>query len=524
MSRTAALLGALAAALVLVPAAAATASPASIAWFYKPPTDGSAPAAVAAATTGQMILTKRDESFRDQLRAAGYGAPILQYVEAAYAHGPAGATSAGGPCDATFAPWGNNVAWDTGDFCRHLHPNESWFLHNGRGERLINGYYTGSHGVFYAMNPASPGWRQFYASRIAQALFGDAANPPLGYQGIFLDDVWLTRNQLLDKVYNADGVVRELGSDADYRSAVAGLIQAVRSAAAGRPVHANTDGNDHYAPLLDGTMREDFAGSWNNAYMDAAAIASVWATADRARADGKAMLLVSQGARDDLARMRFSYAAYLMAAGPGISFRYTKDSAAYREVWSYPEYALAIGTPAGARTLVAGSTWRRQFSDGVAVVHLAASGSQLVDLGGLHAAADGTLLSTVTLPARTGLVLRRAGSGTTFASVTPPKLSGAPAVGSVLSTTAGTWTVAPQKLVYAWLRCGAAGDGCSAISRATGSTYKLAAADAGKTLRSRVTATAGGVTATAVSAPTAAVAKKGARQTAGAGKRAPRRR
>ena len=505
-------LAAVALALVLttlVLSAAAAASPGRVAWFYKPPTDGSSAAAVASATTGQMILTKRDEAFRDQLRAAGYAGSILQYVEAAYVHGPVGVLTGGSACDASFAPWGNNVAWNKGDFCRYLHPNEDWFLHNGRGERLVSGYYTGAQGVFYAMNPANTGWRQFYASRVRQALFGDATTPALGFQGIFLDDVWMTRHQLLNRASNADGTVRELATDAALRTAVVGLLETVRSAAGGLPVHANTDGNDFYLPYLDGTMREDFGASWNGAYMDAETVTSLWASADRATAAGKSLILVGQGAREDLDRMRFAYAAYLMAAGPTISFRYTRDSEPYRQIWTFPEYGLDLGVPSGARSLVAGSTWRRQFTRGVAVVNLSADSSQMVDLGGVHAAADGSLHSVLVLPPRTGAVLRRLDGGTgTIASVAPPVVSGTAVDGATLSATAGSWSVAPSSLAYAWLRCSTAGASCKAISGATDPAYKLGRRDVGSTIRARVTARAGAAAAAESSAPTAVVASK----------------
>jgi len=498
--------------LVLAPSALA--SPARIAWFYKPPVDGSSAAEVVAGATGQLILTKRDEAFRDQLRSAGYGAPILQYIEAAYVHGPSGVLKPGDPCDASFAPWGNNVAWDQGDFCRYVHPNEDWFVHNGRGERLVNGYYTGGHGTFYAMNPASAGWRAFYASRVRQALFGDATTGPLGYDGIFLDDVWMTRHQLLNRVHNADGAVREFSSDADLRTAVVGLIQTVREAAAGRPVHANTDGNDFYGAYLDGTMREDFAASWNGAYMDAQTVSALWVTAERASADGKSLLLVGQGARDDLDRMRFAFGAYLMVAGPGISFRYTGNSAGYRELWRYPEYAVDLGAPVEPRALVAGSTWRRQFSNGIALVNLSASSPQIVDLGAWYLAADGTILSSLTLPPQTGAVLTRSlaetppSDATPLTNTTAPEISGLAVEGSTLEATSGSWSMVPTKLEYGWLRCNAAGGSCTAIARATKSSYRVRSADVGKTLRASVTATAVDARASADSAPTLVVTAK----------------
>jgi hypothetical protein len=262
-------------------------------------------------------------------------------------------------------------------------------------------------------------------------------------------------------------------------------------------------------------MREDFAASWNNGYMDASAIAGVWATVDRTADAGKSVILVAQGARNDLQRMRFSYAAYLMVAGPSVSFRYSRDSAGYRELWRYPEYALALGPPVRSRRLVGGSTWRRDFASGVALVNMSASAGSTVDLGGLYVTANGGLVSTIVLPPRSGTVLVRAGTEPEpFANVTPPTISGPTTVGSTLRATTGTWTRPPTSLKYSWLRCNAVGLSCSTISRATSSSYKLARRDAGTTVRVRVDARAG--EAGAVSGHSDVIALRNARATASA--------
>jgi hypothetical protein len=79
-----------------------------------------------------------------------------------------------------------------------------------------------------------------------------------------------------------------------------------------------------------------------------------------------------------------------------------------------------------------------------------------------------------------------------------PSISGTPKVGSTVTGARGTWTGVPTPtLSYQWFRCKSAGSssattptGCTLISAATSSTYRLVAAD--KTagyLRLRVTGT-----------------------------------
>ena len=82
------------------------------------------------------------------------------------------------------------------------------------------------------------------------------------------------------------------------------------------------------------------------------------------------------------------------------------------------------------------------------------------------------------------------------ASISPPVLSGLPAVGGALSSSAGVWNPVASTLAYQWLSCAADGSGCASIPGATGSAYVLGAADAGHTLEARVSATdAAGTTA-----------------------------
>lgn len=82
-----------------------------------------------------------------------------------------------------------------------------------------------------------------------------------------------------------------------------------------------------------------------------------------------------------------------------------------------------------------------------------------------------------------------------------PTILGSPVVGQNLTVSAGTWAPAPVALEYQWLSNGAA------IAGATGTTYTLVAADAGKSITVAVTGSRTGYTTVArTSSPTAAVA------------------
>jgi hypothetical protein len=96
-------------------------------------------------------------------------------------------------------------------------------------------------------------------------------------------------------------------------------------------------------------------------------------------------------------------------------------------------------------------------------------------------------------------------------STAAPSLTGTAKVGLVLTGGAGTWSPAATKYRYEWLRCDALGDNCTVVATVTSPaasvTRKSVVADAGKTLRLRVTASnAAGSSVPVTTAATAVVA------------------
>jgi hypothetical protein len=87
-----------------------------------------------------------------------------------------------------------------------------------------------------------------------------------------------------------------------------------------------------------------------------------------------------------------------------------------------------------------------------------------------------------------------------------PVVSGEARETATLTGTAGLWAGATAERRFQWLRCtGLLGTGCSAIEGATGASYTLAHADAGSTIRLRVSASNAAGSASADSLPTAVV-------------------
>lgn len=90
-----------------------------------------------------------------------------------------------------------------------------------------------------------------------------------------------------------------------------------------------------------------------------------------------------------------------------------------------------------------------------------------------------------------------------------PTISGSARVGEQLTAEEGTWTGAPDRYVYQWQQCDAAGAACAAIAGATGKIYGVRSADLGRTIRVAVTAVNPRGRTTATSAQTGVVRAAG---------------
>jgi hypothetical protein len=362
------------------------------AYFYRPPHDGTTARDIAR-NAGLVILTMTDEPFREELREEGYDGLVLQYLLAAELDGPTTAITETAICNADHKPWPNQVAYQTGDFCGLVHPQESWFLHNGKGERLYGVQKDSSDRFFYHMNPASEGWRRFFIQRARILVKGSEEQASLGYDGIFLDNVDASLFKAMHLQENSDGVVREFDSEEAYHEAWVEFLRAVSDEFRPQwPVWANIIADPlteewqwkPYLAYLDGVMIESFATGW------------VWANDPHTLAEWERNLVqaemildmdtgylaVGQGfTSEDETLQQFALASYLLIAdGENAFFRYAQES--YYEEWlQYENYEVDLGQPLGSRYQLENGRWRRVFRNGVVTVDpsMRRGGIQLFD-------------------------------------------------------------------------------------------------------------------------------------------------
>jgi len=117
---------------------------------------------------------------------------------------------------------------------------------------------------------------------------------------------------------------------------------------------------------------------------------------------GKIFIGTFSAPTSDVRSMRYARASFLLDWNGGPSalvFEPSSDA----DPWS-AEWTTDIGTPVGSRYQV-GSAYRRDYTGGTVVVN-PSSPSQQVNLGGSYLMPDSSSVTSVTLAAMTGLVLR----------------------------------------------------------------------------------------------------------------------
>ena len=108
---------------------------------------------------------------------------------------------------------------------------------------------------------------------------------------------------------------------------------------------------------------------------------------------------------------------------------------------------------------------------------------------GLAAGADGNMWIAGNANPAGQATLFRVLTGAVPTILAAPSVSGTAVAGNTLTADPGAWTYDPNSYAYRWERCTTATSGCTAISGATASKYKVTAADAAKYLRVGVVAT-----------------------------------
>ncbi len=335
-------------------------APIQLAWFYRPPEDGS-PMQEVAANFDDFILTHYDETYRDNLREEGKSGPFLLYLRFEVIQNPALCLD---PryCSDEGIPWGNQVAYKLGDFDTISREHPDWFLRDADGELII---FDDS---FVMMDPGNAGWREFFLERAVemQELYG--------WDGVFLDNVEASGDKIRRLGHSG---LADYPDDRSYQAEVEAFLDYLYNgyfSPEGRPMYANIIEVREpatwfsYLRYLDGAMDEAWGVGWPDEYFQPADWLARLERAEQSQLQGKHVVLVSQGERTDLDRQRFAFASYLLINNGNASFRYANYDGYYEQVWLYDTYNLPIGLPTGQRECVFDALCWRRFENGWVLV------------------------------------------------------------------------------------------------------------------------------------------------------------
>jgi len=311
------------------------------AWFYKPPANNEL-----SSLPGKFdfyILTHRDEEERDTLRALGVETPIPNYLLFAAIQDP-------GDCEKR--PWGNQVAYLAGDFCRISAEHPNWFLLDVFGNRIK------SNSNFYSMDMGNPEFQAFWVERARDL------QVHYGWNGVFLDNVEASLSEHI-----LEGAVpAKYPTDKSLQAAVVSFLSFIQKQGIG-PLYANIIALKdreiwlNYLSYLDGAMLENYAVDWKGKELSY----SDWVTEQNmllvSQDMGKELILVAQGEREDFQRQQFAYASYLLVNEGHSYFRYALNHDEYDTIWWYDNYDFTLGVAPGP-AYNEGRVWIRDFENG----------------------------------------------------------------------------------------------------------------------------------------------------------------
>jgi hypothetical protein len=185
-----------------------------------------------------------------------------------------------------------------------------------------------------------------------------------------------------------------------------------------------------------------------------------------------------------------SFASPVVSGAAGVGQQLTSNEGAWQHApstWAYQwQRCAADGTGCASIAGAAASSYQLAAADVGDTIRVSVTAGNVVGSSAPATSAPSSVV--VPVPAATGA----------------PALSGVAAVGKQLTTTAGTWN-SSATFAYQWLRCTAAGTGCSGVPGATAATYVAVAADSGHRLEAQVSATNAAGAAQAISRLSGAV-------------------
>lgn len=283
----------------------------------------------------------------------------------------------------------------------------------------------GGHVVFWGTNwmlnvtdyPNSTyRWNDYLSDFVADTLLSSGL-----WDGVFYDNSWSNVSWIQNGAIDADrnGINdNKVMLDNAWRNGMSKLFKLTREKAS-KPIYIVGNGDKGYYGDINGIYFENFTTAGYISWEEKMRLYKL--SADTSRKPSLATLGNTThnpvAAKTDYKSMRFGLTSALMEDG---YYAYDAGSYSHAENWWYDEYNVNLGSPLGGATSLSGKdgnyykdVWRREFSNGLAIVNSLAQ-SKEVDLGGEFEKLigtqdkkvnDGSIVSKITIGAKNGLLL-----------------------------------------------------------------------------------------------------------------------
>jgi hypothetical protein len=362
---------------------------------------------------GYAILHTWDYGKIPQLKAANPGIKVLLYKDVA---ATVDYTCRNGSDD-RMLPTGVGYCWASAS-----HPD--WFLRDASGNRISFCDYPHD----WLMDVGSPEYEQAWL----QNAVSDAKR--YGFDGVMLDDVdeWMDNHMCGRTIAKYPTHASWAAATTRFMAAVGpgltsqGLLVFPNVAIADYWTSAGLSYWDTWLSYSSGAVQEYYT-KWSGS-------SSSWFTGldwssrqdylRHTQAAGKVFIGITYAPKSDAHSQRYARGSFLLdwdGRSSSLVYQPTDPEAQdpYSSIWT-----TSLGPPIGTRYQV-GVAWRRDYTGGTVIVN-PSTGPVSVSLGGTFSMPDGTLRSSVTVPAADAALLVKASSG-----APPPSGAALPASTSV---------------------------------------------------------------------------------------------
>lgn len=294
--------------------------------------------------------------------------------------------------------------------------SDRWWLNSSGGGRLV--WWPGTWLLNVTEDCPTDGggkkWNDYLPEFVSREILS------LSYwDGVFYDNAWESASWMPsgnDIDLNHDGKAESaVMLDQKWREGMNKIFKRTRELAPGKIVVGN--GGKGYYNYLNGIALEHFhRADWVSAMNDYLFILK------NGQLPNETILncnTENTGRQDDYQKMRFCLASSLLGDG---YFSFDFGDQAHNQLWWYDEYSVSLGKPLNSAynvltgdTKITAGLWRRDFQNGIVLVN-SSSLRKTVNLSEefekIHgsqdrAVNDGSIIQSVTLEARDGIILLR---------------------------------------------------------------------------------------------------------------------